>query len=72
MQDPNTYHIQTDHFEGPFDLLLFFIQRDEIDIYDIPISQITEDFLAYIRHHRLLWTNSPKSADNRDKVLQLL
>ncbi|HRQ28954.1 MAG TPA: segregation/condensation protein A [Saprospiraceae bacterium] len=49
MQDPNTYHIQTDHFEGPFDLLLFFIQRDEIDIYDIPISQITEDFLAYIR-----------------------
>jgi segregation and condensation protein A len=49
MQDPNTYHIQLEHFEGPFDLLLFFIQRDEIDIYDIPISKITEDFLDYIQ-----------------------
>jgi segregation and condensation protein A len=35
-------------FEGPFDLLLFFIERDELDIYDIPISRITEDFLEYI------------------------
>lgn len=43
------YKIKTDLFEGPFDLLLFFIQRDEIDIYDIPIAKITEDFLEYIR-----------------------
>lgn len=35
-------------FEGPFDLLLFFIERDELDIYDIPISKITNDFLEYI------------------------
>ncbi|MGE0770685.1 MAG: ScpA family protein [Cyclobacteriaceae bacterium] len=35
-------------FEGPFDLLLFFIERDELDIYDIPISTITNDFLEYI------------------------
>src|SRR5688572_32848423 len=35
-------------FEGPFDLLLFFIERDELDIYDIPISTITNDFLNYI------------------------
>jgi len=35
-------------FEGPFDLLLFFIERDELDIYDIPISKITSDFLDYI------------------------
>ena len=35
-------------FEGPFDLLLFFIERDELDIYDIPISQITNDFLDYL------------------------
>jgi len=35
-------------FEGPFDLLLFFIERDELDIYDIPISKITNDFLAYL------------------------
>ncbi|MCO6486284.1 MAG: segregation/condensation protein A, partial [Saprospiraceae bacterium] len=37
-------------FEGPFDLLLFFIERDELDIYNIPISQITDDFLRYIHH----------------------
>lgn len=36
-------------FEGPFDLLLFFIERDELDIYDIPIAGITEDFLAYLK-----------------------
>jgi len=44
-----TYTIKIKHFEGPFDLLLFFIERDELDIYDIPISKITDDFLAYIR-----------------------
>jgi segregation and condensation protein A len=37
-------------FEGPFDLLLFFIERDELDIYDIPISKITDEFLSYMRH----------------------
>jgi segregation and condensation protein A len=35
-------------FEGPFDLLLFFIERDELDIHDIPIAKITDDFLNYI------------------------
>lgn len=44
-----TYTIRTAHFEGPFDLLLFFIERDELDIYDIPIAKITDDFLGYIR-----------------------
>lgn len=43
------YTIKLQQFEGPFDLLLFFIERDELDIYDIPISQITEEFLSYIR-----------------------
>ena len=37
-------------FEGPFDLLLFFIERDELDIYDIPIAKITDDFLQYLEH----------------------
>lgn len=37
-------------FEGPFDLLLFFIERDELDIYDIPISKITNDFLDYLHN----------------------
>ncbi len=44
-----TYTIKLPQFEGPFDLLLFFIERDELDIHDIPISKITDDFLAYIR-----------------------
>src|SRR5699024_230097 len=37
-----------EQFEGPVDLLLFFIRRDELDIYDIPIARITDDYLAYI------------------------
>ncbi len=44
-----SYHIHLPQFEGPFDLLLFFIERDELDIYDIPISKVTNDFLAYLR-----------------------
>lgn len=43
------YEIKIDPFEGPFDLLLFFIERDELDIHDIPISKITDDFLQYIQ-----------------------
>lgn len=45
-----TFEIKLPLFEGPFDLLLFFIERDELDIYDIPIAKITEDFLAYLKH----------------------
>lgn len=43
-----TYQIKLSQFEGPFDLLLFFIERDELDIYNIPITKITNDFLDYI------------------------
>ncbi len=43
-----SYEIKLPLFEGPFDLLLFFIERDELDIYDIPISKITVDFLGYL------------------------
>ena len=43
------YKIKIQQFEGPFDLLLFFIERDELDIHDIDVSKITDDFLAYIR-----------------------
>lgn len=43
------YRVHLQNFEGPLDLLLFFIKRDELDIYDIPISYITEQFLDYIR-----------------------
>jgi segregation and condensation protein A len=48
MRMDDTYKIKIDQFEGPFDLLMFFIQRDELDIYDIPIAKITEDFQSYI------------------------
>lgn len=44
-----SYNIKLDQFEGPFDLLLFFIERDELDIYNIPIYKITTDFLTYIK-----------------------
>lgn len=44
----NSYQIKLDQFEGPFDLLLFFIERDELDIYNIPITRITNDFLDHI------------------------
>jgi len=49
-----TYKIKLPDFEGPFDLLLFFIERDELDINDIPISKITDDFLSYIREMEML------------------
>jgi segregation and condensation protein A len=42
------YQIKLPQFEGPFDLLLFFIERDELDIYNIPITRIIKDFLDYI------------------------
>ncbi len=45
----NGYRIQLPQFEGPFDLLLFFIERDELDIHDIPIADITRDFLDYMQ-----------------------
>lgn len=43
------YYVALDEFEGPLDLLLFFIKRDELDIYDIPISEITDEYLRYVR-----------------------
>jgi segregation and condensation protein A len=54
MQAEN-FEIKLPVFEGPFDLLLFFIERDELSIQDIEIAKITNDFLAYI--HRLLALN---------------
>lgn len=48
------YKIKLDHFEGPLDLLLFFIKRDELNIYDIPISRITKEFLDYVNLIKML------------------
>lgn len=49
-----SYQIKLPQFEGPFDLLLFFIERDELDIYNVPISKIIRDFLDYIHHQESL------------------
>jgi segregation and condensation protein A len=43
-----SYQIKLPQFEGPFDLLLFFIERDELDIYNIPITKLIEDFMTFI------------------------
>lgn len=48
MSESVTYKIKLPQFEGPFDLLLFFIERDELDIYDIPINGLIRDFTDYI------------------------
>ncbi len=54
MTAAETYQIKLPQFEGPFDLLLFFIERDELDIYNIPITKITKDFLNYIHSQEIL------------------
>ena len=43
------YQVKVENFEGPMDLLLFFIQRDKLNIYDIPIAHITKEFLDYMK-----------------------
>ena len=43
------YKVQLEQFEGPLDLLLYFIKRDELDIYDIPISKITADYMETLQ-----------------------
>jgi len=45
------YRVELDVYNGPLDLLLYLIRRDELDIYDIPIAQITDSYMAYV--HRL-------------------
>jgi segregation and condensation protein A len=59
MRDPRimshaSYQIRLPQFEGPFDLLLFFIERDELDIYNIPINRLIQDFLTYIHSQESL------------------
>ena len=45
---PDAYKVKLDSFEGPLDLLLYLIRKNEVNIYDIPISLITEQYLAYL------------------------
>jgi segregation and condensation protein A len=43
------YRVELDVYNGPLDLLLYLLKRDELDIYDIPISRITESYMGYVR-----------------------
>ena len=45
------YRVELDVYNGPLDLLLYLIRRDELDIYDIPIARITDSYMAYV--HKL-------------------
>ena len=54
MLTEESFEIHLPQFEGPFDLLLFFIERDELEIHDIPIARITDDFLNYIHQMTVL------------------
>ena len=45
---PDAYKVKLDAFEGPLDLLLYLIRKNEVNIHDIPISLITEQYLQYI------------------------
>ena len=44
----NSYSVKVDAFEGPLDLLLHLINQEELDIYDIPVARITDQYLHYI------------------------
>lgn len=54
MPNPESYQIKLSQFEGPFDLLLFFIERDELDIYNVPIHQLIRDFLNFVHSQETL------------------
>lgn len=46
----NAYHFKLNAFEGPLDLLLFLIKKNEVSIYDIPIAVITEQYIQYVEY----------------------
>ncbi|MEX2579020.1 MAG: segregation/condensation protein A [Verrucomicrobiales bacterium] len=54
VEEDRTYKVALDIFEGPMDLLLYLIKRDEIDIYDIPIERITRHYMDYLDTFKML------------------
>ena len=46
------YQVALDAFCGPMDLLLYLIRRAEVDVHDIPIAQITDQYLAFLRSRK--------------------
>ena len=51
---PLEYRVELDVFNGPLDLLLYLLKRDELDIYDIPIARITDTYISYVSSLRNL------------------
>lgn len=49
-----SYRVKLQNFEGPLDLLLFLIRKNEVDIYDIPVSEITRQYLEYVEIIKIL------------------
>src|SRR2546421_5496604 len=47
-EDAVDYRVELDVYNGPLDLLLYLIKRDELDIYDIPIARITDSYMSYV------------------------
>ena len=67
------YEIHLAAFDGPFDLLLHLIQKNEIDIYDIPIAEITAQYLEYLAQMEALdLEKDPKGNATRGEAAQLL
>jgi segregation and condensation protein A len=54
LESESAYRVRLPRFEGPLDLLLYLIQKNEIDIYDIPIARITHEYLEYLELMKLL------------------
>ena len=52
-----SYKVKLEIFEGPLDLLLYLVKKDHLNIYDIPIAQVTEQYLQYLELMRLLDLN---------------
>lgn len=57
MAGQEEYKVQLEVFEGPLDLLLYLIKRDELDIYDIPIERITQQYMQYLDVMKMLDLN---------------
>jgi len=57
MAAPEEYKVQLEVFEGPLDLLLYLIKKEEVDIYDIPIERITNQYVQYLDLMRMLDLN---------------
>ena len=48
------YRVELDIFRGPLDLLLYLVRKDELDIFDIPLARVTEQYLEYLRFLQMI------------------